>query len=131
MAEPITATTSATPALLGVTLLALFPGLDAATVLGAFAGAAVFVVSARELTRWQRLAYFAAALAAGVVLGRFAADLLTGWLPMRVAIPAGVGALLSSAVVIKLLLWLIGQADNPAGLLAELLDTIKQRGGRP
>ena len=119
MAEPAS-TTIATAAVTGVSLLALFPGLDAGAVLGAFAGAAVFVMSSSELTTRRKLAFLALAFVAGLIAAPMASALLATILPDRVQVSAGVGALLASALVIKVLIRLINKADNPADLLSSL-----------
>lgn len=119
MAEPAS-TTVATAAVTGVSLLALFPGLDAGAVLGAFAGAAVFVMSSNELGTLKKLAFLALAFVAGLIAAPMASALLATVLPQSVQVSAGVGALLASALVIKVLIWLINKADNPAELLSAL-----------
>lgn len=57
MLEPTTSTGAATAAVTGVTLVGLLSGLDAGVVIGAFAGAVVFVLSATEFPIWKRLAF--------------------------------------------------------------------------
>jgi hypothetical protein len=116
MAEP--ASTFAAGTLSGAALLALFPGLDAGAVLGAFAGAAVFVMSSTDLTPLKKLGFLVASIAAGLLAARMVAELLAGFLPARVQVPDGVGALIAAALAVKLLLWLIRRADNPAELLS-------------
>ncbi|WP_337881775.1 putative holin [Chromobacterium haemolyticum] len=122
MAEPAS-TTAATVAITGVSLLALFPGLDAGTVLGAFAGAAVFVMSSNELGTLKKLAFLALAFVAGLIAAPMASTLLATMLPERVQVSAGVGALLASALVIKVLIRLINKTDT-----ADLLSGLKGGG---
>ncbi|AXE32228.1 hypothetical protein DK842_21350 [Chromobacterium phragmitis] len=111
MAEP--ASTSATyAAVAGASLLAMFPGLDAGAVLGAFAGAAVFVMSSNELGVGKKLVFLALAFVAGLIAAPMATTLLATMLPARVQVSAGVGALLASALVIKVLIRLINKADS-------------------
>lgn len=119
MAEPAS-TTVATAAVTGASLLALFPGLDASVVLGSFAGAAVFVMSSNELGTLKKLAFLALAFFAGLIAAPMASALLATVLPDRVQVSAGVGALLASALVIKVLIRLINKADNPTDLLSGL-----------
>lgn len=119
MTEPAS-TTVATAAVTGVSLLALFPGLDAGAVLGAFSGAAVFVMSSRELGGIQKLIFLFLATIAGLIGASLAADLLATVLPSNVKVSIGVGALVASALVIKVLIWMINKADNPADLLSSL-----------
>ncbi|WP_043615170.1 putative holin [Chromobacterium violaceum] len=111
MAEP--ASTSATYATVaGASVLAMFPGLDAGAVLGAFAGAAVFVMSSNELGTGKKLVFLALAFVAGLLAAPIASALLATVLPERVQVSAGVGALLASATVIKVLIRLINKADS-------------------
>ncbi|QND84651.1 Putative phage holin [Chromobacterium vaccinii] len=111
MAEP--ASTSATYATVaGASALAMFPGLDAGAVLGAFAGAAVFVMSSNELRTGKKLVFLALAFVAGLLAAPIASALLATVLPERVQVSAGVGALLASATVIKVLIRLINKADS-------------------
>ncbi|MBN3005573.1 hypothetical protein JW897_17715 [Chromobacterium alkanivorans] len=122
MAEPAS-TSAATVAVTGASLLALFPGLDAGAVLGAFAGAAVFVMSSNELGTLKKLAFLALAFVAGLIAAPMASALLATLLPQRVQVSAGVGALLASALVIKVLIRLINKADT-----ADLLSGLKGGG---
>lgn len=117
MAEP---TTTASAAVAAAGLLALFPGVDAGIVLGAFSGAAVFVLSAADYSPLQKLAYLALAFFAGVLMATTMAGLIDSLLPAAVEVPAAVGALLASALVIKLLLWLIDGVADPIALLAKI-----------
>lgn len=119
MAEPAS-TTAATVAITGVSLLALFPWLDPGAVLGAFAGASVFVMSSNELSAAKKLAFLALAIIAGLIAGPFFTSLIDTALPERVEVSEGLGALVASAIVIKLLIWLISKADNPESIFALL-----------
>ena len=116
MAEPAS-TTAATIAVTGASVLALFPGLDAGAVTGAFAGAAVFVMSSNELGRLRALLFLCLSVVAGLIAAPLSAALLASILPERVQVSTSVGALRASALVIKILIWLIAKADNPAALL--------------
>lgn len=108
MAEPsITTTTVAAAA-----LVALFPGVDAGIVLGAFAGAAVFVLSGENYSPVLKLAFLVLATVAGMLAAPMAAGLLHAMLPASVAVPQSVGALLAAAVSIKLLMRAIKHAET-------------------
>jgi hypothetical protein len=56
MAEPNTATAAAT-ATLTAALIGILPGIDANAVVGAFCGASLFVISAKDLGVLVRVAY--------------------------------------------------------------------------
>lgn len=53
----------------GVGLASLLPGVDADAFIGAFAGATLFVVSAKDLPIWKRLIYLAISVVAGYLGG--------------------------------------------------------------
>ena len=63
MAEPTSL--SGAPLAAGVGLAALLPGVDGNALIGAFAGATLFVVSAKSLPIWQRLVYLLISIIAG------------------------------------------------------------------
>lgn len=110
MPEPISSST-ATATVASVTLVSLLAGLNASVVLGAFAGAVVFVVTAADLGHIKKVALFAASIIAGVLADGLAASVLAALLPERILIAPGVGALVASAVTVKLLQALI-RADS-------------------
>jgi len=84
-----------------ISALALLPGIDPDTLIGAFAGSTLFVVSAPDLPLWRRLVYLLISLA----LGYLAAPELLRWLPL-VQSP-GLAAFIASATGISLTLGLI------------------------
>ena len=68
MAEPNTATV-ATAATLTAALASALPGVDANAVIGAFCGASLFVISAKELGLFERLAYLVISFLIGYLGG--------------------------------------------------------------
>ncbi|MCE8023680.1 putative holin [Billgrantia aerodenitrificans] len=58
MAEPSTTTAAGTATLTAV-VIGMLPGIDANAVIGAFCGASLFVISAKDLGLFERLAYLA------------------------------------------------------------------------
>ncbi|MFN3881505.1 MAG: putative holin [Nitrincola lacisaponensis] len=68
MAEPST-TTAITVATGSVGLAAIIPGIDGNALIGAFAGATLFIMSAKELRHWVRAIY----LLISLTMGYFAA----------------------------------------------------------
>ncbi len=66
MAEPGT-TALTTAAATGIGLASLFPGIDGNALIGSFAGATLFVISARELPHWQRAVYLLISLIMGYI----------------------------------------------------------------
>jgi len=99
MAEP-TSLSTAVPLAAGVGLAALLPGIDGNALIGAFAGATLFVVSAQSLPIWKRLVY----LLVSVVAGYLAAPDIARSLPI---FSTGVAAFVASAVGITVTLALI------------------------
>ena len=99
MAEP-TSLSSAASLAAGVGLAALLPGIDGNALVGAFAGATLFVVSAKSLPVWQRAVY----LLISVVAGYLAAPDIARSLPI---LSTGVAAFVAAAVGITVTLALI------------------------
>lgn len=118
MAEPISASTTAALAVTGIGAITLVPGVDAATVLGAFAGAAVFALNSDELTTGKKIAFLMLSIVMGWLAAPLAASLIARILPADTEVSHGVGALVASAVLVKLLLALIRLADNSDRLVA-------------
>ncbi len=122
MAEPVTATTGTTADanLMAATLIGLFPDSNTGIVIGAFAGAVVFVLSAKDITNLCKIGYFAVALLAGIAGASTGTSLLVWLLPSHITVTPSVGALITAAVSVKLLLWLISESGNPLELLHKL-----------
>ncbi len=114
MAEP---STTAALAVTSVGAITLLPGVDAATVLGAFAGAAVFVLNADEMSTPKKLAFLVLSIVAGFLAAPLAAALIAKALPTDAEVSHGVGALVASAVLVKILLALIRLAGNSDRLI--------------
>ncbi len=122
MAEPVTATTGtlANTSLLAAVMVSLFPGIDTGIVMGAFAGAVVFILSAKDISCLGKVGYFVVAFLAGMAGAATCTSLLVWLLPTHVTVTPSVGAVIAAAVSVKLLLWLIGEAGNPLALLGRL-----------
>lgn len=96
MTEP-TSLSGAIALTAGVGLAALWPGIDGDALVGAFAGATLFVVSAKSLPTWQRVVYLLISVVAGYQSGLE----IVRWIPIR---STGVTAFVASAVVITITL---------------------------
>lgn len=118
MAEPISTGTTAALAVTGVGALTLLPGVDPATVLGAFAGAAVFVLNSDDLSTPKKLAFLVLSIVAGFLAAPLSAALLAKVLPTDAEVSHGVGALVASSVLVKILRALIRLADHSDRLVA-------------
>ncbi len=78
--------------------------------IAAFAGSIIFVVSAIDFAGWARLLLFAASMMVGLICSEFCAQLLSQLslkiLGLGLDVPSGVGAVVSSAVAVRLLMYL-------------------------
>lgn len=115
MTEPVTGTGVATAAVTGVTLVSLFGPLDGPTVIGAFAGAAIFVASASDFSIWWRLFLGAVSFLVGLVTAPFSASLIEALAPHSAAVDMPLGALVSSAAAVRILM-AMSNKDGPAFL---------------
>lgn len=113
MTEPVTGTGIATAAVTGVTLVSLFGPLDGPTVIGAFAGAAIFVAMAGDFRIWLRLFLGGISFAVGLIAAPFTADLIGKVLPHSKDVDLPIGALVASAAVVRILMW-ISSKDGPS-----------------
>lgn len=129
MAEPIATSSTAAVAVTGIGAITLLPGMDAATVLGAFAGAAVFVLNSDDLSTAKKLAFLVLSIVAGCLGAPLAAALIAKALPTDAEVSHGVGALVASAVLVKILQTLIRLAGN-GGRLDALIRGNSQGGNK-
>lgn len=123
MGEPVTTTTAMTAAATGITLVSLFGPLDGPTVIGAFAGAAIFVASASDFRIWWRLFLGGLSFAAGLLAAPFTADLIGKLLPHSKEVDLPIGALVASAAVVRILM-AVSSKDGPS-----LLSRLRGGGG--
>jgi len=89
-----------------ISVVALLPGVDPDSLIGAFAGSTLFVVSTPALAIWRRLIYLLISLA----LGYLAAPEVLRWLPF-VQSP-GLAAFIASATGISVTLGLIERSRD-------------------
>jgi len=98
--------------LTGLALLSLFPGVDPGVLLGAFAGALVFIATTAELGNLRKAGLFIAAFVTGALAAPLVATVLASVLPQSVEVPKAVGALLASALAVHLLQWALRKAPE-------------------
>ncbi|AOD13544.1 phage holin family protein [Xanthomonas fragariae] len=89
----------------GVGLASVLPGIDGDALIGAFAGGALFVVSAAKQPLLARLIYFPVSVIAGYQL----APEILRWLPIK---SSGVAAFASAACAITVTLGLIEKSKS-------------------
>ncbi|EAR5802913.1 phage holin family protein [Salmonella enterica] len=118
MNEPVTGTVAAA-SVSAFSIATLFPSLQAPVLLGALCGALLLVISQKEIGLPLRIAFFCVAFITGLLTADLFAALVAGYLPQHLTekVSPGFGALLSSALTVKALLWAIRQLDNPGQLL--------------
>lgn len=102
MAEPNT--TTAAP-LAAVSIVSVAPGIDGNALIGAFAGAALVVVTSKDIGVGRRAAYMLISL----VMGYLAAPEIVGATPIQ---STGVAAFFAAALVIAVTLRLIDRAKS-------------------
>ncbi len=98
MAEPSTTALAAVSA--GIGFASLFPGIDGNALIGAFTGAALVVVTSKDLSIGKRFAYLVISLIAGYL----AAPEVINATPIK---SSGVAAFFAAALVITVTLQLI------------------------
>lgn len=105
MTEPASTGTSMAVAT-GVGAASLLPGIETDAFIGAFAGATLFVVSAKDLSLWRRLIYLAISVVAGYLGG-------TEVMRRFDVASSGLAAFLCAATIITLTLTLIDRSRVP------------------
>ena len=103
MAEPSTTTIAAVSA--GIGFASLFPGIDGNALIGAFTGAALVVVTSKDLSIARRFAYLMISLIAGYL----AAPDVVSHTPIT---STGVAAFFAAALAITVTLQLIERVKS-------------------
>ncbi|KWC22760.1 hypothetical protein WL48_18760 [Burkholderia ubonensis] len=103
MAEPNTTTAAALSAAIGIAGLA--PGIDGNALIGAFTGAALVVVTSKDIGIGRRAAYMLISL----VMGYLAAPEIVSATPIH---STGVAAFFAAALVITVTLQLIDRVKS-------------------
>lgn len=119
MAEPTTTTTIAVLAA-SVTLSSLLPGADGNAIVGAFAGAALMAMHARDVAMPSRLAY----LVISWIMGYLTAPMVMRQTSIQ---ESGVAAFIAAALVIAITVQLIERVKTID--LTALLARLFNRGG--
>ena len=117
MADPLTSTSGSLFALGGLTLAGLSPGIDAGVLIAAFAGSLIFVVTDKEFSKPAKWLLFLASMLAGITAAPFIAGLITYFTPASVEAKLPIGALVASAVAVKLLMSLMNDPFSFIGRL--------------
>lgn len=112
----------------GATYVAFIAQMPPAVVLGAFAGAVVFLLGVNNKPKWQWLVYFLIAFLAGLLGAEPLTNIgeaMLAFIGLHVKLSHGLGAMFAAACTINIVSWF---RDNPTVLLQRL--NTKKRGTR-
>ena len=117
MTEPTTITFTAVISAFSVSMI--YPNIENGIILGALCGSILLVISENNISVLRRIIFFFISFAMGLLLAELTVYLIIPLFPEKIQdkIPLGLGALIASAISVKLLLWLIKHIDNPSELL--------------
>jgi len=79
--------------------------LDASTLIGAFSGAVIFVLSSDDYSKLYRMILGIVSFFGGVISSDFISEMVGPMLPHNVTLPQSVSALFSSAGIVRVLLF--------------------------
>ncbi|MFI8418120.1 putative holin [Serratia sp. NPDC078593] len=114
MPEPLAASTSAATYMLGgITIASLFAGGDTGVIIGSFSGAVIYVLSASDLSIWQRLLSFLASFLIGGQCAGFVTDVINYATPEVIQAERPLGAVVASAIAVRLFMYISKQSENP------------------
>lgn len=118
MTEP-TAVTTTTAMISAFSVATIYPNIENGIILGALCGSILLILNEGNITILRRISLFFISFVLGMLLSEFTAELISGILPdaLRDKMPFSLGALIASAVSVKLMLWLIKHIDNPLAVI--------------
>ena len=110
MSDPVSGTSAiVTGGLMAASLFGLIAGIDYGVVFGAFAGAVFYVATAVNISRFRLAAYFMTSFIVGVLGAGLIGTKLAIWTGYRELSLDALGAVLLSALIIKILTFLNNQ----------------------
>lgn len=112
MSDPVSGTTIAAGGLMGASMFGLATGIDYGVVFGAFAGAVFYVATAANISRGKLVAYFMTSFIVGVLGAGLVGSKLSSWTGYSDRPLDALGAVLLSAMIIKVLTFLNSQDLN-------------------
>jgi glucan phosphoethanolaminetransferase (alkaline phosphatase superfamily) len=116
MHEPVSGT-ALTSGLGATTLLSYWAGVPSGVIIGSFAGAVVYVLTNSDIPLFKRLSFFLISFVVGIIGAGYASKIIgaitSALTQSTIDVDHSVGALVASAVAIKLLLSLIAKAKIP------------------
>ncbi len=123
MSDPVSGTTVAAGGLMGASVFGLATGIDYGVVFGAFAGAVFYIATASDLSAARRLAYFVVSYIAGIICSGLVGSKLADWTGYSDKPLDAIGAVIVSALAVKILTFLNNQD------VGSLVALITRRGG--
>ena len=121
MSDPVSGTTVAAAGLMGASVFGLATGIDYGVVFGAFAGAVFYVATAANITRLRLVGYFFTSFIVGVLGAGLVGAKLTSWTSYSERPLDALGAVILSAVTVKILTFISSQDLNSlAGIFSRL-----------
>ena len=121
-AEPISGTAVASAGLAGASVFGLATGIDYGVVFGAFAGSVFYVATAANVTRLRLVAYFVTSFIVGVIGAGLLGSYLASWTHYSDRPLDALGAVIVSAITIKVLTFLNNQEmSGLIGMLSRML----------
>ncbi|HAT1651578.1 TPA: hypothetical protein I8Y37_002701 [Klebsiella oxytoca] len=110
MSDPVSGTSAiVTGGLMAASLFGLIAGIDYGVVFGAFAGAVFYVATAVNISRFRLAAYFMTSFIVGVLGAGLIGTKLAIWTGYSERSLDALGAVLLSALIIKILTFLNNQ----------------------
>lgn len=116
MHEPVSGT-AITTGLGATTLLSYWAGIPSGVVIGSFAGAVVYVLTNSDIPIFKRLTFFFISFVVGIMASDYFTKIIEAttafFIRREIQVDASIGALVASAIAIKLLLSLMNKAKVP------------------
>ena len=116
MHKPVSGT-AITTGLGATTLLSYWAGVPSGVVIGSFAGAVVYVLTNSDIPIFKRLTFFLISFVVGIMAADYFTKIIEavtfGFTRKEIQVDTSIGALVASAIAIKLLLSLISKAKVP------------------
>ncbi|WP_372941403.1 putative holin [Shewanella sp.] len=113
MNEAVSATTVTTTATTAAVAAPLF-GIDPLVAIGAVTGAGIFIMYEQGHSKLKSVFLFFISVACGCLCASIAADLIATLLPGKINVSHGVGAILSSAVSVRVVQKVIFLTESQA-----------------
>ncbi|HCR3980621.1 TPA: phage holin family protein [Kluyvera ascorbata] len=123
MSDPVSGTGVAGGVLTGASVYGMLTGTDYGVVFGAFAGAVFYIATASDLSSLRRLAYFVVSYIAGIICSGLVGAKLAAWTGYSDKPLDAIGAVIISALAVKILTFLNNQD------VGSLVALITRRGG--